>query len=252
MCLILFAYKVHPRYPLILIANRDEHYDRPTQSLHWWAQEQGILAGRDLESGGTWMGVNRIGRIAAVTNVRNGIPTPGHFKSRGELTAAYLTDQQGDHPFAEKLKASASSYRGYNLLFGSIIRLFYFSNLKGKLEEIQPGIHGLSNAEFNTPWPKVTRGKKKLAKKLSETDPDPQSLLDILSDRTIPPDDQLPDSGVGLEAERLLSSMMISGANYGTRCSSVILIDNQKQFSVYEQERAPQEGPLKKVTFRAN
>ena len=250
MCLILFAYKAHPQYPLVVAANRDEVYGRPAQPVHWWPDRPALLAGKDLEGGGTWLGITRSGDFAALTNVRSGTPPSGNFRSRGELPLLFLDQQQSTPRFVAQLQDSRTAYRGYNLLFGHYTQLQHYSNATDTLTPLQAGIHGLSNATLDTPWPKVTNGKERLAEAIRRPEIDPAELLVILEDRDIVPDHQLPATGISLELERQLSPAFIHTPNYGTRSSCLLLIDTDGQVTLLEKERAPREGSLLKHQFR--
>ena len=252
MCLILLAYKTHPDFPLIVIANRDEYYRRPTQNTHWWPEHSSLLAGKDLQSGGTWLGINRRGDFAAITNVREKTSTTERLRSRGHLPLAYLTESFSDNAFQKKLMATKTEYRGYNLLFGSVRQLQYFSNRIPTPVKLQPGLYGLSNAQLDTPWPKVARGKHKLSDRVKASTLKPEDLFEISDDMHMFPDNLLPDTGVSLEFERLLSAICISGEDYGTRSSSVLLIDNNNSVTLHEKVRAPERGPLIEFTFQIN
>ncbi|PLY01318.1 MAG: hypothetical protein C0622_07485 [Desulfuromonas sp.] len=250
MCLILFAYKYHPDYPLVIAANRDEYFQRPTAAVHWWDTHPGLLAGRDLQGNGTWMGITRSGHLAAVTNIRHGKPEVGNHLSRGILPLDFLTNTPPVADFQHRLTDTSSLYRGYNLLFGSIGNLRHYSNDRQTLTEIEPGIHGLSNADLNTPWPKVARGKKLLEQALSKDQPQVEELIQLLEDKHPASDSELPDTGVGIELERLLSPICITGERYGTRSSTLILVDRKSNVTLYEQERAPRRSPLKSFRFK--
>ncbi len=249
MCLILFAYHYHPRYPLIVAANRDEYYRRPTQSCHWWQERSNLLAGKDLMAEGTWMGITRQGRFAAITNVRDTRQRSSPKYSRGKLPLSYLTESIGPQQFYSQLITSATDYQGYNLLFGSADELCYFSNRSAHLSPIEPGLHGLSNASLNTPWPKITTGLAKLQQILTTEEPDVNAIFRLLETRIIANDSELPDTGVGIERERLLAPVFIESADYGTRSSQILLIDKNKNVRLYEKERAPIKGPVKSFNF---
>ncbi len=238
MCLILFAYQYHPRYKLIVATNRDEFYKRNTRSAHWWEDHPHILGGRDLQAGGTWMGINRNGRFAALTNYREpGIQIP-NAPSRGDLVKDFLTAQQSPETYWETFKPEA--FNGYNLLFGNPDELWYSSNRGVEAQKLKPGIYGLSNHLLDTPWPKVKKGKNYLEKFLTSQALKPQAALDFLSDSSLAPDEQLPQTGVPLEWERLLSAMFIQSPEYGTRTSTVILIDKEDQVTFYERGFVPE------------
>jgi len=234
MCLILFALQQHQDYPLIVIANRDEYYARPTRSAHWWPDKTGIFAGRDLQARGTWMGVNRNGRFAAVTNVREpGGMDPGE-KSRGELPTLYLDGGENPQTYLENLHHNSASYSGYNLLLGDSDELWFASNRDTGIRKITPGIYGISNGSFDEDWPKLGSGKLALEEVLRGTI-DEQKLMGILTDNSIAGDHELPSTGVELDIERLLSSRFIRSPQYGTRACSVVTIDSGNRVRFTEQ-----------------
>ncbi|RHW31201.1 NRDE family protein [Neobacillus notoginsengisoli] len=235
MCLILFAYQAHPKYRLIVAANRDENYARPTAPADFWPDEPDILAGRDLEKMGTWMGITTGGRFAALTNYRDPEQMKASGKlSRGELVADYLKGKTSPTAFMASAKASRERYPGYNLLAGDQWGLFYYSNIEGIIREIEPGIHGLSNHLLNTPWPKVEHGKRGLQELLQMEVADlPSRLFGLLQQAEPAPDTDLPDTGIGLEWERVLSPLFIRSEGYGTRCSTILLM-GQDQLSYIE------------------
>lgn len=220
MCLILLAYQSHPEYPLVVAANRDEFYARPTQDAHFWPDAPNLLAGRDIEAGGTWLGVTRGGRFAAVTNFAEANPPPAPG-SRGELTQNFLTGTMPASTYAEQL--DGPYYKGYNLLLWDGHELVYTSNRTDD-RKLEPGIYGLSNAELGAAWPKVTLGTANLLDVLAE-DADPnaqgeQALVALLQDRRVPPDHELPDTGRPLDMVRRTASCFIAGDEYGTRAST--------------------------------
>ncbi len=233
MCLIIFSYDNHPEYRLILAANRDEFYDRPTAPLGFWPDAPGILAGRDLKEKGTWMGIDRSGRFAALTNFRDPGSVRPDAPSRGALVSDFLTGSLPPRMYLEGLGLSADRYNGFNLLVGDRHHLYCYSNQRNKIRKLIPGIYGLSNRFLDTPWPKVEEGKQEFDRILSRDRIETESLFSLLADRTRPPDDKLPNTGVGLIMERLLSSRFIFSEQYGTRSSSVLLIgrDHRVQFS---------------------
>jgi len=224
MCLILFAHKYVPGYRLILCANRDEFYDRPARPLDWWPDAEDVLAGRDLKAGGTWMGISRSGRFAALTNYRDPSSSWTDAPSRGHLVSAYLTGNMRPKAFLEALSIEGHRYNGFNLLVGDPIGLWYFSNRRPEFQAIGSGLFGLSNAFLDDPWPKIARGKKRLADLLQDGIPETDRLFAMMRDQTIAPDADLPTTGVGLEWERILSAMCIVSPGYGTRCISVLFI----------------------------
>lgn len=222
MCLIALAYKIHPRFPLIVAANRDEFMDRPTEAAHFWKDAPDILAGRDERAGGTWMGITRKGRFAAITNYRDLRMMMTAGPSRGLLVREAL-----EHGIDTK---STKAYAGFNLIYGSVDTLRYHNNIEGVDEELQPGIHGLSNHFLDTPWPKVVKAKQELEKALALPDDDlPEALFRILADDATAPDASLPDTGLPIEMERAASSIFIRTPGYGTRCSTTVLVDNDRK-----------------------
>jgi len=228
MCLIILAYDAHPLYRLVLAANRDEFFARPTAPAVFWDDDPRILAGRDLKDGGTWLGITRGGRIAALTNYRDPNSERKSAPSRGNLVKSFLQDKRSIEEYLEILKREGPAYNGFNLIFGDTERFSWFSNrheLPGFLER---GVHGLSNHILDTPWPKVSGGKESLMRIIRENNEiDPEQLLTILANRTVPPDDSLPKTGVGIKLERILSPVFISSRDYGTRSSTVILVDRE-------------------------
>ena len=238
MCLILIACQAHPEYPLVVAANRDEYFARPSLPADFWSEAPQLLAGRDLQAGGTWLGINRQGQFAALTNIREpGVPAPTDLVSRGHLVSEFLTGTESAPHYLQHLQPER--YNGFNLICGEISRLHYFSNRNrgGDAVRLNTGIHGVSNAALNTPWPKLESGRRALQSCLAPGTPlCPDDLLPILNHRQRPKDDQLPDTGVGIELERMLSSRFIEGQTlgYGTRASTVLLVDNRGQVQFTE------------------
>jgi len=250
MCLILIAHQCHPEYPLGLIANRDEYYRRPTRPAHWWPERPDLLAGKDLEAGGTWLGITRSGRLAAVTNVREPqLAAPGGC-SRGHLTRRYLEDEIGNEDYRGLLQETGDRYRGYNLVFGSPGALHYFSNRGNMPRRLESGIYGLSNAALDTPWPKVRRGKSLLQEQLEKPRLDTTELLGVLASTETAADAELPSTGVSSEWERKLSAIRITGTDYGTRSSTALVIDRRGEVRFHERSLAPEPGEDIHVCFR--
>lgn len=223
MCLILFANQVHPNYPLIVVANRDESYPRPTAAADWW--DDNLLAGKDLKSGGTWMGITKTGRFAALTNFRDGFNVRKNVISRGELVKNYLTQRVSSLPYLQQIQQDKDKYNGFSLLVGDAQGLHYYSNKGGRPYLIPAGIHGLSNSFLDVAWPKVEHGKAGLTHLVSSTIFDVEAAFQLMQNRTIANDEDLPQTNIPLFWERLLSSMYIQHDNYGTRCTTLILID---------------------------
>ena len=225
MCLVLFAYQIHPEFPLILAANRDEFYARPSRPLSYWKDAPHVLAGRDLQGKGTWLGVTRRGKIAALTNYRDPASRIDGAPSRGALVADFLKGVDTVESYFDSIAGKKDRYNGFNLIAGHVGRLLYYANQRGEVREIAPGFYGLSNHLLDTPWPKLQKAKarfKDLLRDGGQVDPD--RIFKILADRTRPPDSLLPDTGVGKRRERFLSSIFIAGRRYGTRNSSVLCI----------------------------
>jgi len=234
MCLIFLSLNNHPSYKLIVAANRDEFYQRQTAPADFWADQPNIVAGRDLEASGTWMGMNKNGRISMVTNYRDLKNLKQQAPSRGALVSDYLIGEELPETYLKKIEPQASAYNGFNLLVGDSNELYYLSNYKEGVHRLEKGIHGLSNALLNTPWPKVERGKQNFEQVIKHSVIDANQLFELLRDEQRSPDEKLPDTGVGLERERMLSSMFIKSPNYGTRCSTVLLVDKQHQVTYME------------------
>jgi uncharacterized protein with NRDE domain len=224
MCLILLGLDAHPDYSLIVGANRDEFYDRPTARAAFWKDAPRILAGRDLKAGGTWLGIDRAGRFAAVTNYRQGEREVEAPRSRGHLVSDYLTGPTDGRAHLARVEREAALYNGFNLIAGDADALFYLSNREGQARELGPGTYGLSNHLLDSPWPKVTAGKSGLAELLAGGGELVPRLFRLLADRRQATDDLLPQTGVGPEWERLLSSAFIVSEGYGTRSSTVVLV----------------------------
>lgn len=238
MCLILLAHGAHPDYPLVIAANRDEYYRRPTAKAAFWQDYPHILAGRDLECMGTWLGVTRQGRFAAITNFRDPRERKIDAPSRGTLVSEFLASKREPREYLEEVAARASDYKGFNLLVGDIDNVFYFSSRAGQVQEVSPGIHGLSNHLLDTPWPKVARGKLRLRAALAD-EPSLESLLDLLHDREPAAETELPDTGIGTPMERVLSPALIVSPQYGTRASTAVLFGGDGSVSFSERTILP-------------
>lgn len=253
MCLLLFAWEADPRYRLVVAANRDEWYAREAEPARPWGDRRGIVAGVDRRALGTWLGVSAAGRFAALTNYRDPRelrPLSPDEPSRGELVRGFLESEDGALEHAAALLAGGGRYRGYNLIGGDVRALSYSSNRGGGVQRIEPGVHGLSNHLLDTPWPKVRRGKAALAALLEGGRLDVEALLAMMSDETVAPDAELPDTGVGLETERLLSPMFIRMPTYGTRCTTVVLVERTGLVTFVERTHAPQPLPDVRLQFR--
>lgn len=237
MCVIFFAYKVHPEYPLILLANRDEFYERPTAKARFWQDFPYIFAGRDLVHDGTWLGITKSGRLAAVTNYRDPDAPPGKL-SRGDLVADFLKTDEPVEKYLNKIQTHADDFSGFNLLIGEISQkiqtLGYYSNREDQIKILEPGIYGLSNHLLDTPWPKVKKGKAELIGILKKRELQTDKLFEILGDKSLADDKELPDTGIGYEREKLLSAIFIETPVYGTRSSSLVLVNKELDISLEE------------------
>ncbi|ODJ93868.1 hypothetical protein BB779_21835 [Pseudomonas viridiflava] len=247
MCLIVFAWRPSQAQPLIVAANRDEFYARPTRPLSQWEDMPSVYAGRDLEAGGTWMGIGALGRFAAVTNIRDPGQTLG-LRSRGELVAKFLAGEQSPEDYVAEMAARASEYTGFNLLAGDAVQLYYLSSTNPTPRLLGEGVYGLSNAGLNTPWPKLLKARAALTDQLD--DPRPGPLLDLLKDPQPAADAELPETGVGLATEKLLSSVFIASPNYGTRASTVLIVNADGTRQMIEHSFGPQGGRLGEVELR--
>lgn len=229
MCLIFLSLNDHPKYKLIVVANRDEFYNRQTSPAEYWDDNKKILAGRDLEAGGTWMGITTHGKIAMVTNYRDLKSIKQNAPSRGKLVSDYLMSEDRPLDYLNEVAAKSNSYNGFNLIVGNLNELYYHSNFREGLSPIPPGSHGLSNHLLDTPWPKVRYGLEKFQTTINKNEVDPDELLDLMYNDRLASDDELPDTGVGLERERMLSSIFIKSAGYGSRSSTVVLMDKKNK-----------------------
>jgi len=250
MCLIAFAWQAHPRWRLVLVGNRDEFHARPTAPLAAWDEAPQIVAGRDLEAGGTWAGVGARGRASVITNVRD-LAADHSGLSRGLLVADYLGSTVAARTHAIELMGSAAQYRPFNLLTFDREDAYYLGNHpSARAQPVEPGVHGLSNADFNAPWPKTRALVNRLEGWLAAGGHDDvDALFEMLSDQGRWPDDVLPDTGIGIERERFLSSAFIVGEHYGTRASTVVLVDNEDRTTIVERRFGPNGVPDGQTRF---
>lgn len=244
MCLIVFAWRPSHPTPLIVAANRDEFYARPTLPLARWPDAPQVYAGRDLEAGGTWMGISDDGRFAALTNIRDPKQSIGR-RSRGDLVARYLSGTQSLEDYLAEAAGRAAEYTGFNLLAGDAQRLYYLTSTNPAPVRLEEGVFGISNAGLNTPWPKLIRAKSALTARLN--DPQPSALLQLLHDPTPAAQAELPNTGVGLATEALLSSVFISSPNYGTRASTVLILNADGSRRMIEHSFGPSGARLGQV-----
>jgi uncharacterized protein with NRDE domain len=233
MCLIFFSIQQHPKYKLILAGNRDEFYNRKTTQADFWLAHNNIVGGCDLEAVtpdgtcGTWMGISKTGRLAFITNFRDPKNINPNAPSRGHLVTDFLLGKAAGRDYMEDVSKRASRYNGFNLVVGDVNELYYFSNYQNKIQQLSSGLYGLSNHLLDTPWPKVSKGKSAIEKEILNDNIDIENLFSILRDEERAKINQLPDTGIGLEREQALSSMFIKTNGYGTRCSTVILVDHK-------------------------
>jgi uncharacterized protein with NRDE domain len=245
MCLMVFAWRSHPDYPLVLAANRDEFYLRRTRPAAWWGNAVSVLAGHDEEAGGTWLGITRRGRFAALTNVRAPSERNPHAPSRGTLVLSALQSPESPISWLESNTVRMGAYTGFNLLLGDVApaangesasepRLDYFTNRgSDPARTLAPGVYGLSNASLDTPWPKVTRAVTRFACSIASR-VDVDALMRLLENRELARDSELPSTGVPYEWERALSAIQIRANGYGTRASTVITVRNDGLTTFFE------------------
>ena len=233
--MLLMALESHPFYKIIIAANRDEYFDRPTRTAGFWPEKPDVLGGKDLLAGGTWLGVTRMGKISAITNYRDPASLKKGAPSRGNLVSTYLKGNDGPEEYLSTLIENAKSYNGFNLVVGDMEGLYWYSNRGNGPKKIGKGIFGLSNHLLDTPWPKVVRGKEILQESMAKKKGlEPEALLELLKDDLRPDDKDLPNTGVELEWERILSPIFISSPSYGTRSSTVILFDTKGKVTFIE------------------
>jgi uncharacterized protein with NRDE domain len=241
MCLIVFAWQVVPGAPLVAAANRDEFYDRPAAAAGAWPENPQVFGGRDLKGGGSWMGITQAGahgpRFAALTNIRGPQEKRTDAPSRGALVADFLAGDMSAEQYIKMIDAGSAAYNGFNLVLGDATRLFWYSNRGAGDErngkELAPGIYGISNSLLDVPWPKVLRAKAEFASLLCQGAPE-DAFFEMLADTTRAPDLRLPDTGIALDLERVLSAVCIETAGYGTRTSTVVKLYNDAPAQLHE------------------
>lgn len=241
MCLIVFAWQTHPEYPLIVAANRDEFHARPSANAHWWQDHPDILAGRDLQAGGTWLGVTRDGRFSTITNYREQSVTGANFHSRGELVTEFMSGSRSPVQYSREI--DGADYAGFNLLTADHRSMCYVSNRGDAATELPPGVYGLSNASLDTPWSKLTRTRQRLAQLVDADNVSESTLLQTLSDRETATEDASSEHP-SLKRARAITAPFIVTEDYGTRCSTVMLWHASGKKEFVEQRF----GPSGKVT----
>lgn len=251
MCLISFAYKVHPEYPLILIANRDEFYNRPTREVQFWTEEgfPDILAGKDLKDDGTWLGTHKYGKWAALTNYRNINHLKVNAPSRGNLVLDFLKTDYSAESYLSDIRKNAAQYNDFNLLLFDGVELMHYSNVTDEINSITKGIHGLSNALLDTPWSKVKKITNDLEAMIQKNNLKKEDLFSILQNEDKAKKEDLPSTGLPLDLEVAMSSIFIHTPFYGTRCSSIIFIDKKGIMQFTEQRYSNNKEVLSKVEF---
>lgn len=224
MCLVIFAHQYLPQYPLVVAANRDEFHARATEPSHFWSAQPQVLAGRDLEQGGTWMGTTRTGRFAAITNVRDPARTAPAPRSRGALTLNFLAGEASPQAYLAEIEPQADQYALFNLVVGDQQSLWVFSNAHGNRgpEALAPGLYGLSNAALDTPWPKVKLGKSVLASSLGDATLSHAELATAVHDKGLARPEELANHGLTGEMDQTLSAQFITAGVYGTRSTTTM------------------------------
>ena len=253
MCILFIAVKKHPKFPLIIAANRDEFHPRPTRTSQFWDNYPNLLAGKDLSAGGSWMGVTRNGKVSALTNIRDPSRQNDNAKTRGELVTQFLNQNISQPDYASALEKSTEDYNGYNLLFGTLspLELSVFNNHTLRHQQLSQGYYGLSNASLDKPWPKIERGKQALADYCeSHQEIDTRVLFRLLGDNTQAEDEDLPETGVPYEWEKQLSSIFIRGERYGTRSSTILTVDNDNHVEWIEHTFNPEGQTIQQEMFQ--
>jgi uncharacterized protein with NRDE domain len=248
MCLLAFAWQVHAQYPLVLIANRDEFYARPAQAIHYWPDAPHVLAGKDEQEGGTWLGVTKEGRWAALTNYREP-NAPKGVLSRGHLVAEFLKGHDEPLAYVQELATQNEQYSGFNLVVGTRNQAAVVSNRGTAPQLLTAGIYGLSNELLDSPWPKTQRLKAGLTELLAQEEIDTAQALVLLQDQNQPLDEDLPDTGVGLVWEHLLATAFIKSPIYGTRASTVLLLGQQNICLIEQTWLNGERGELRELGF---
>jgi uncharacterized protein with NRDE domain len=235
MCILFFAIEQHPNYPVIICANRDEFHQRPTQAMYWWPEstnKNALLAGKDLQAGGTWLGLNKQGRFSALTNFRQPQLFDKNKQSRGELVLQALAKQ--DHELTTQLEKYAHNYNGFNLVFGQLNNLTCFDSVSQKHQKLRAGFHSLCNGALDDVWPKMAQGQDQLAKAIQNSLLDINKLFELMTNSEQAQTEYLPNTGVPLDWEQRLSSIFIVSPEYGTRTTNIITVDNEGNISVYD------------------
>ncbi|MBL4821948.1 MAG: NRDE family protein [Colwellia sp.] len=251
MCILFFAIKQHPKYPVIICANRDEFHQRPTQAMHWWPKNAllaaDVLAGKDLQAGGSWLGLNNQGRFSALTNFRQPQLIDKNKQSRGDLVLQALAHQNEE--MTKKLAKSSSDYNGFNLVFGQLNKLRCFDSVSQKQQVLTAGFHSLCNGALDDIWPKMALGQATLAEAIKDHSLDIEQLFKLMKNGQQAQTKHLPKTGVPLNWEQLLSSIFIISPEYGTRTTNIITLDNKGNISIYDQSYNEHGECIKKQSF---
>lgn len=234
MCLLVFSYRQHPVYNFIFASNRDEFYGRPTRAASFWEEYPSILAGKDMKAGGTWMGITKGGDFSALTNYRDPSIQKENPPSRGHLVLNFLTNSNSPEEYLHHIDQKSEKYNGFNLLAGNLNQLMYYSNREKQLHNLSPGLYGLSNKLLDTPWPKVQKAKAELQSIVQSEEIPVEALFDLLQYDLPAPDEQLPDTGIPKDLERAVSPIFIKTDTYGTRNSTVVLVDKSGKVTFEE------------------
>lgn len=250
MCILFFAIKQHPKYPVIICANRDEFHQRSTQAMHWWPtkdNQSSMLAGKDLQAGGTWLGLNKQGRFSALTNFRQPQLFDQNKQSRGDLVLQALAKK--DDVMTILLEQSAHLYNGFNLVFGQLSDLTCFDSVSQKHQKLTAGFHSLCNGALDDVWPKMAQGQAQLANAIQNQSLNIDKLFELMTNSEQAQTEHLPNTGIPLNWEQLLSSIFIVSPEYGTRTTNIITQDNEGNICVYdrsynEQGKCTQEQSL--------
>lgn len=251
MCLLIIALEQHPEFPVIITANRDEFFNRPAKPMYKW-EDENIIAGQDLTAGGTWLGINQNGHIAALTNYRDPSLIKENAPSRGQLPLEFLTSNENAIDYLTRINGKGNAFNGFNLLISDESGFYHFSNVTHKISGLEPGIHGLSNHLMDTPWPKVRSGINKINDLIQRDQLDEASLLTAMHDKTLAPESELPSTGIPTDLEKKISSMFIRVKGYGTRCTTVIKIDRNNHGIVKERTFDEQENVVSEQEFKFN
>jgi len=261
MCILFFAIKQHPKFQVIICANRDEFHQRPTQSMHWWPKNNllagdlstsnllttNVLAGKDLLAGGTWLGLNKKGRFSALTNFRQPDLIDNNKQSRGELVLQALAHQ--DEEMTKKLARSSNDYNGFNLVFGQLNKLTCFDSISQRKQVLSSGVHSLCNGALDDIWPKMALGQAKLSDAITDHPLDIEQLFKLMKNTQQAQSEHLPKTGLPLNWEQLLSSIFIISPEYGTRTTNIITLDNEGKISVYDRRYNNQGDVVKEQSF---